>query len=213
MPMAPATALASLKNNPAAFLKVYPIRIFGGTRASGVRPFAIENRGDSMRPGSILGTKNFHQTESFNIRLLNSNMAGPGAHTFNAHSVRMDVGESAMTTYQLDNTGPDIMVTGQLSGCSFIISSNGNNTDVAHVKPSGSTGAELATALSTSNPNSFVYGATAGHGFYDSDDRTVSVIGIRQNGNWEIYAQKQDANSGDYRIHSVYQIYPNHVKM
>ena len=215
MPINPAIAFHSLVNGPEAFLKRYPIRIFGDVNASGIAQYAIENCGNSFRPGSIFGTHRLHATESFNIRAIIAGMHGPGSHIFQAHSVHMDGGIGAMGSYRLDATGPNIMVTGQLSGCAFVIDPvGGNNVDVAHIKPIGITGSNLAATLAGNHPNAFVYGATAGHGFYDSNDRVVSIIGIRDAGGaWKIYAQKHDAISMDYRIQSVYRIHPNHTKL
>ncbi len=215
MPIDPPIAFNSLLNANEVFLKSYPVRIFGDVNASGIAQYAIENRGNSFRPGSKLGTHRFHATESFNIRATAAGLHAVGSHIFNAHSIHMDMGINAMEFYRLDNTGPNIMVTGQLSGCAFVINpADGNNLDVSHIKPIGTTGAILAATLTGNHPNAFVYGATAGHGFYDSSDRVVSIIGIRDAGGaWRIYAQKHDAVSGDYRIRSVYRIYPNHTKL
>ena len=214
-PMNPAIAFHSLVNHPETFLKRYPIRIFGDVNASGVAQYAIENRGPSFRPGSFWGTHRWHATDSFNIRATAAGIHGPGSHIFTAHSVHMDVGIGAMGFYRLDVTGPNIMVTGQLSGCAFVIQpAGGNNVDVAHIRPVGRTGAHLARTLTYNHPNAFVYGATAGRGFYDSNDRVSSIIGIRNAGGaWSIYSQKHDATTGDYRIRSVYRIYPTHTKL
>jgi hypothetical protein len=217
MPINPNVAFNSLMNGVEAFLKKYPVRIFGDVNASGVAQYAMENRGNSFRPGSILGTLNLHATESFNIRATAAGIHGPGSHVFNAHSIHMDVGIGAMGFYRLGAAGPAIVVTGQLSGCAFVISpAGGNDLDVAHIQPVGAgvTGANLATTLKTNHPNAFVYGATAGRGFYDNGDRVVSIIGVRGGGGaWRIYAQKHDRNSGDYTIRSVYRIHPNHTKL
>ena len=215
MPMNPSIALYELRTNPKKFLKLYPVRIFGDINASGIKRYALENRGESKRPGSILRTKRLHTTEAFNVRAAAANMHSDDAHTFSAHSVHMDVGINQMTTYTLDNTGPNIMVTGQLSGCAFVIQPNGNSLDVSHVKPlAGNTGAALVITLKQNHPNAFVYGATAGNGFYDSLDRVVSIIGMRSSaGAWSIYAQKHDKLTEDYRICSLYRLYPEHVKV
>jgi hypothetical protein len=212
MPLDPHVTYNVLIANVPGFLKNYPVRIFGSTAASGVTAYCLLNRGASMRPGSKLGTWSMKATESFDIRA----MAGIGAvggvgngHVFNAHSVHMDLGQAAMAFYRLDNTGPNIMVTGQLSGCSFVMTAAAGGTiDVAHVKPVGITAATLLTNLTAANPGALIYGA----GAYDPNDRTVSIIGARDAAGWRVYAQKHDATSGDYRIKSVYQIWPARVK-
>lgn len=215
MPMLPGTAFGLLTGATRNFLKTYPVRIFGDVNASGVAQYALENRGASMRPGTIWGTHNRHVTESFNIRATAANLHAINSHIFNAHSVHMDNGIGNLGFYRLDHTGPAIVVTGQLSGCSFVISpAGGNDIDVAHIKPVAQTGAALAVAVKLAHPNAFGYGATAGTGFYDSNDRVVSILGIRAlGGAWTIYAKKHDKNAGDYRIQSVYRIHPNHTKV
>jgi hypothetical protein len=215
MPINPDDAFNSLVNGTEAFLKTYPVRIFGHTGPSGISQYALENRGNSYRPGSILGTHKLHATESFNIRATAARLHANNSHIFPAHSIHMDEGIDAMTLYQLTNAGPNIMVTGQLSGCAFVIFQAGaHDVNVAHIKPVGTTGPALAATLTNRYHNAFVYGATAGHGFYNRDDRVVSIIGIRDaGGSWKIYAQKHDATSGDYTIRSVYRIHPNHTKL
>jgi hypothetical protein len=216
MPMAPAVAFAQLTNNVETFLKRYPVRIFGAVAASAVRGYYLENRGNSFRPGSFWGTHNWHATESFNIRDPAVMAAAGPNHAFFAHSIHMDTGVAAMGFYRLDNTGPAIMVTGQLSGCSFVVQpAGGNDLDVAHVQPvPGATGIALAGTLDAALPNAFIYGATGEGGFYTGANRTVSIIGIRNPaGQWSLYAQKHDRTTGDFRIRSVYRIHPDHSKL
>lgn len=220
MPINAAVALNTLFANPGAFLKRYPVRIFGATTASGVVTYTMLNRnpGASMRPGSVLGTLNMHTTEAFEIRApgaLGAVGGGAGGHPFQAHSIHMDVGTTNMGFYRLGvGAGPTIMVTGQLSGCSFVMLPGAAGVlDVAHVQPQGQTGQALQTTLAAAVPNAEIYGASGAGGNYDSVDRRASIIGVRFGGVWRIYAQKQDALAGDFRIKSVYQIYPNRQKL
>lgn len=214
MPIAPQNAYNALMANPSNFLRRYPVRIFGSTGASGVVQYAIENRGASHRPGSVLGTHGWHDSESFNIKVSNQ---VPNGHTFNAHSVHMDVGQANMQFYRLPSIGgPNIMVTGQLSGCSFVFSpiAHSNDVNVAHVQPQvGNSGATLRTNLAANHPNAFVFGISNQAGFYNGANRAVSVIGVRQGGIWRFYSQKQDRTTGDYRVRSVWRQYPNRSKM
>jgi hypothetical protein len=216
MPMNPTDAFNLLvnRNSTENFLKTYPVRVFGNTHDSGVAQFVIRNRGDSFRPGSVMRTHNMHATESFELHP-NSAFHMPSEHIFPAHSIHMDLGVNQLGFYKLFASGPNVMVTGQLSGCSFVINPSADGgIYVAHIKPVGQTGAQLAAILTHTYPQAFVYGASAEHGYYDSDDRVVSIIGIRDGGNaWSIYAQKQDAETRDYRILSVYKIHPNHSKL
>jgi hypothetical protein len=217
MPLNTGAAYNTLLANPGGFLKNYPVRIFGDAHASGLANYTMVNVGASMRPGSIMGNLKMHATESFAIRSAAAMMAlaaGHGGHAFQAHSIHMDVGTAAMGFYVLGAGGPNIMVTGQLSGCSFVMipGAIAGQVRVAHVQPQGMTGQALAAQL-TGIANSQVYGASATTGNYDAVDRAASIIGCRIGGQWCIYAQKQDRGAGDYRIKSVYQIYPNRQKL
>lgn len=211
-------AYNTLVANPADFLRKYPVRIFGHTGASGPWRYYLLNKGQSKRPGSVLGTLRMHDTESFEMRANGGPMMavgfGNGEHPFDAHSVHMDVGLPNMGFYRL-GAGVNIMVTGQLSGCSFVmIPAGAGQVDVAHVKPSAQTGQNLYDNIVANNPNAQIYGAAGTRGNYDSDDRVASIIGVRSGGGWKIYAQKQLQMSGtDYRIKSVYQIYPTRTKV
>lgn len=215
MPINPNIAFFDLVNNPEPFLKRYPIRIYGTVAPSGVAQYALENRGGALRPGSILGTKKLHGTEAFNIRATASGIHAANSHIFQAHSVHMDLGYAAMLYYRLNMMGPNIVVTGQLSGCTYVIQpAVGGGVDVAHIQPvGGMTGATLAANIKANHPNAFVYGATAGRGFYDSDKRVVSIVGVRIGGGWSLYSQKQDPAGQAFTIRSVYRIYPNHTKL
>lgn len=219
MPVNPAVAVGILLASPVQFLKRFPVRIFGDMGASRQVNFTMLNRhpGNSKRPGFLLGTLHMHDTEVLEIRAPGAMaaVAGIGGSVFNAHSIHMDTGSANMNFYTLDGTGPAIMVTGQLSGCSFVMLPAGaGQVNVAHVQPQGGqTGAALQGTLASAMANAQVYGAAGTRGNYDSADRVASVIGVRVGGQWRIYAQKQDAGSGDYRIKSVYQIYPHRQKL
>jgi hypothetical protein len=218
MAINPAAAVGILLASPVQFLKRFPVRIFGDMGASRPVTYTMLNRnpGASKRPGFVLGTMNMHDTEVLEIRspAAMAAAAGAGGSVFNAHSIHMDAGSAGMNFYLLDGTGPAIMVTGQLSGCSFVMLPAGaGHVNVAHVQPQGQTGAALQGTLANGLPNAQIYGAAGTTGNYDSSDRVASVIGVRIAGQWRIYAQKQDAGSGDYRIRSVYQIYPSRQKV
>src|SRR5689334_15696316 len=106
MPIDPAVAYNTLVANPSQFLRRYPVRIFGYTGASGQWRYFISNRGQSMRPGSRLGTLSMHATESFDIRAAGPGGAPPiagggGGHPFDALSIHMDVGLPNMGFYRL----------------------------------------------------------------------------------------------------------------
>lgn len=213
MPIPPASAYNLLLTNPRDFLKRYPIKIFGANRPSGVTNYVLLNRAASMRPGSVLGRLRMHETESFDIKP--ASFLGPGhvGHTFPAHLVRMDEGTANMNFYRLDASGPPIMLTGELSGCSLVmLPGTGGHVEVAHVRPRQQTGQQLYGTLKAALPNGEIYGASGTSGHYDSDDRCVSIIGVRTGGQWFLFAQKKLAAADD-RIRSVYQIFPTKTKL
>ena len=187
MPLDTAVAYNTLIANPGEFLRRYPIRIFGHTGASGQWRYFLLNKGQSMRPGSVLGTLRMHQTESFEIRAQGGPMGAIGpvhsGHGFDAHSVHMDVGRANMGYYRLGPGAMNVMVTGQLSGCAFVMLPAGaGQVDVAHVKPSAQTGNALYDEIVANNPGVQIYGASGTKGNYDSDDRVASIIGVRSGG-------------------------------
>ncbi|BBL99926.1 hypothetical protein [Microbulbifer sp. GL-2] len=215
MAILPANALNQLQTNTSNFLKTFPIRIYGDPGASAVTQYCIGNGGNSYRPGTVLGTHNMHTTESFQIRG-NAFYLATNPHLFFTHSIHMDVGAANLGFYRLPSaTGPSMMVTGQLSACSFVIRPVVGSTalDVAHVQPAAVNGDTLRNNLAATYGTAFVYGTSNQRGFYNGANRTVSVIGIRTGTNWKIYAQKHDRTTGDYRILSVYEIYPTHHKL
>ncbi len=217
MPLHPVAAFNQLTTEPVRFLKTYPLKITGAMGASGVSQYLLGARGPSQRPGRFMGTHNWKTTESFNIRPDNvvARAYLPGAHQFGAHSIQMNVGTPALTFYQLPAAGgPNIMLTGQLSGCSFVIlPPAGGNLNVAHVQPvTRDASMTLRNNLAAAYHGGFVYGIRNARGFYKSKIHEVAVVGVRSAGSWRIFAQKQE-NGKDNRILSVWQIHPGHVKV
>jgi len=216
MPLDPHVVYNTLLANPSGTLRNYLFRIFGSPDPSGVSAYRLMNRGPSQRPSSSVGNLKMHDTESFDIRSQNSivGVAPANSFFFNAHSIHMDAGALEMDFYALGGAGPNIVVTGQLSGCSFIMRPGAAGAvDVAHVRAvDGLAPATLATALAHM-PNAQVYGGIDTTGNYDFHDREASIIGVRTAGQWAIYAQKQQPDvTGVHRIKSVYQIWPARVK-
>ena len=219
-------------SNPEDFLKKFPIKMFGtgANTPSGENGFAIVNRDQRPQEAPKLLSLAFvkrllNNTESFDIKptpYLGPNEVG---HQFQAHSIRMDVGAAAMNSYRLDTTGPSIMVTGELSGCSIVMRPvEGGGLDIAHIKPRppqmgqnggpstpAQTGQELYDELTEAHPDAIVYGASNAQGQYDSSNRRVSIIGVRKDGQWSLFAQKVDAENRDLK--SVYRIFPSEKKL
>ncbi len=211
MPIQPATALQSLIAHPKTFLSKYPIRIAGAKVASGIIQYYIYNRdfGHSLRPGSVLRTQRMHDTECFYI----DNQGMHGGHGFQAHSVEMvQSNVAAVPFYTLPAAGgPDIMVTGALSGCTFLVDVGaGGAIQCAHLQPNGESGTALNNRML--GQHDAVYGRNNYSHLHDaanvnSFDRTVTIIGVRRNGEWKVYAQKLDTMQA-MSIRSVHRIYP-----
>jgi hypothetical protein len=210
--MLPLTAFNRLMNDPAKFLSRYPVRIAGAAMPSGVIQYHLNNRNygnKTSRPDNILGTRSMHGTEAFSI----SSGASPMCHSFNAYSIEMvQSNVTPIALYTLPTGGPNIMVTGALTGCSFIIDHGpGGTIRCAHLQPNGETGAQLHARL---KPLGYakVYGRERYDHLYDSTnplsyDRTVTIIGVRNGGKWKVFAQKLDMMN-DFSIRSVHRIWP-----
>lgn len=207
MPITPNQALLMLQNQPETFLRKYPVRIFGDPTGSHVATYRIEeDAGGSHRPGSRLGTLRMHATQLFLIKSQGAVIGNPaGSVWFQAHSVKMFSASdpTAIGTYTLPAAGgPNLMVTGQLSGCAFAIHDNGGGSyEVAHIQPhaaSGNTSDVLHDTLNHTGYWNVVYGRRD----YDAR-RAASIVGVRQAGQWRIYAQKQDRTTGDYSVRKL----------
>ena len=208
MPKQPSIALQELMAQPREFLETYRLRIAGANAGSGVYNYFISNDGVSQRPGKLLKTHHMHSTEAFRIQP--GVGANPGAHPFATYSIQMAQSNVVpIVLYTIPAGGPNIMVTGVLSGCSFIVNLGpGGLIQCAHLQPNGETGTQLNNRL---NPvgYSVIYGRNS-YNHQDSSnvyDRNVVIVGVRQAGQWKIYAQKQD-HLNAYAIVSVNRIYP-----
>jgi len=137
----------------------------------------------------------------------NAGVLGPGATQVQAHSVQM-VGHAntpplnQIPGYLLDHTGPDLMLTGMLNGCSFIMKANANRTAVrvAHLQPQPGVGQGSALNVNCINSAAFVGDAgpvvVFGRNSYPdagTAPRSATVLGLRHSGAWEIYAQIFDS--------------------
>ena len=212
MPMNGQQALASLMAHPRTFLRRYPLRIAGANLPSGVLPFWIWYWQASARPGTVLRTLRMHATDSFRMAS-QAVLAGANSHNFNAHSIFMAQSNVPIVLHRIAaGAAPNILITGALSGCSFIVNAGPNPGDIdcAHLQPNGESGHALHARLKP------LYNQVYGLERYDHTtptpggprrDRNVTIIGVRVSGRWKIYAQKLDLQN-QYAIRSVHRIYP-----
>jgi hypothetical protein len=92
--------------------------------------------------------------------------------------------------------GSDIMITTLLNGCSFCCADSPGGVLMKHIQPTGATNhVALATTLSTTpgafvgqTPGSFRFFGSGGFG-YDEGTEDVTIVGVRRNGLWGVYAQ------------------------
>jgi len=204
MPSTPQQALIALQADPMSFLRKYSVRIFGDPTGSHVSSYRIEEGQASTRRGQVLGSLRRHATQRFDIKARGSALGNPpNSVWFDAHSVKMfqsdrphDIG-----VYRLPAGGPNLMVTGQLSGCSFAIRENGDGTlDATHIQPSRNVPAGLLNrTLKRTGEWTEVYGREN----YSAAHR-ASIIGVRRAGSWRIFAQKQNEN--DFGVAKVKQL-------
>lgn len=132
-------------------------------------------------------------------RLPGPAVAAPAADQFNAYYVPMvqtsDVGLGT-SHYSLPTVGgPDVMITSQLSGCSFGVGSSAAGAVlVSHVQPDAAVAApnraaDLANNLRAGFAN--VRGTASKSGLYDE---FAAIIGVRSNAVWRFYLQAYDAS-------------------
>ncbi len=156
-------AVASLMDNPVAFLSKNALTISGGsTLSSGLRIWYLEKAGTvkaaTSGPGWS-GTRTLHHwrasvtSDTSNRSLFRKQMGTQDIAEFRAYYVAMkQIDQDVQTThYSLPAAGgPDFMLTSQLTGCTFGVGSQtpGSGCLVSHIQPAGSgSGARAPGAL------------------------------------------------------------------
>jgi hypothetical protein len=143
---------------------------------------------------------------------------GPGAAPVQAHSIQMVAHANTpplnqIPGYLLDGNGPDLMLTGMLNGCSFIMKANANRSTVrcAHLQPVPGVGHGAALNVRCINNAAFLGDAgpvtVFGRNNYadvGASPRSCTVLGVRRAGAWEIYAQI--FNSATFEVVSATRI-------
>jgi len=201
--MRPETALYQLGRYPAVFLRNYAILI-SGSAVSGLRNVQFGHHTTQPR-----GAGAPNEAFKFGQPVVQSTTSTP--ETVAVHNVRMipnteSIDLADLEAYTLGGGGPDIMVTGQLSDCSFAVLSAGGNHLVAHVQSGGVRvrPAELKAILQQT-------GRFHGHAgqrltrVFGRGDYTffASVLGVRVVDQWQIYAQHFTGAGLSFRITDV----------
>jgi hypothetical protein len=163
----------------------------GPGQPSGVR-IAQMGRQLDQRTGIGAGVPN----ESWRISATGVAVMTEDPVTVPVHAVRMIPKIEAIVLnqlegYLLDGNGPDLMITGQLTRCSFVMRQQGNDVVCIHIEPGGvhPTSANLKTEIV--NNGAFAHYPGALTRVFGLPDYAIYayVLGIRRAGVWEIWAQ------------------------
>ncbi len=198
----PQAAVMKLLQNPESFLRQHPvINTFDCAAHGQTRAYFRNGGSDALRPGSRLGTARMHTTESFNLESISG--ANSYGYEFPVHGVYTSPSSGGPLWYTLDATGPAMMLTAKLTGCTFIATAGaGGAVNVTHLQPHQETGLQLNTRMLGAGR------AAYGRLKYDFDTRSINIIGARHGGRWQIWAQKLDKNARPTKLLSLKRIWP-----
>lgn len=197
-------ALAELGSRPNHFLKRNPIRIAGDPAGNGNYSVADLMRPRAHRaPRRLLPRKSASST-GLDFRNTQAGL-GAGVVPLSVHCVPMFpwAGAPVWTNIAPPLPGQQrFIVTGQLSGCSFVVEQlGGGNIRCAHARPTAAlNGPALRAAIAGLGGNT-VYGTGTE---YNAATERVSIIGVANHtaATWDFYAQRCDPND-DYSITGV----------
>lgn len=191
------TALMQLRSMPVGFLRNNLLSIAGHAQ-SGVHlyrfgyygnPAAGVNEGFKFAPGFVAPVA--------------AGLDGMSVTTTQVHNVRMvpkseNVDISAIEPYVLDGTGPDLMVTGQLSACVFVATQIPGGLAVAHIQPGGNLLGGAGLRQSIRLMGRFQGYGRVSHIFGLGTEYTsrAHVVGVRSGGAWHVYAQQIASGAG-----------------
>ena len=213
----PVAALQNFRNHPRTFLQHNLVGVgdFIGAASGVVNNVYFQTTGYEVaqRYGSVLGSHRTHTAQDFKF----APTLDPGKPNVqvNVQFIQMyafaTVG--AIQWHALTNAGPDIMITTKLTGCSFLVRLNAGNVECAHVQPNAvgnppQTGQALREFLSTQHAGGYTSlfgrGRTGNKGYEATEGATV--LGIRNNNGWRIYAQRLVAGQNTFK--DVERVYP-----
>jgi len=210
-------ATAQLMDDPAGFLARNALTIGGGlTLSSGLRIWTLAAAGTikaaTSGPGWT-GTKTIRHwraqvtPDTSNRPLFTRTVGTETQAEFRAFYVGMkQLGEDVQTThFMLPATGgPDLMLTSQLTGCTFGVGSQvgGGGCLASHLQPAGSGDGRRAPGALTPIGKSAMRMAVSGPMgpgatiLETSGATKISVVGKRTNGNWAFSKQIRDDATG-----------------
>ncbi len=200
--MKPAAALAALRDNPLEFLKRYPVLNTFDCRASGpTQAFFANFLGDAFRPGSVLKTAHMHLTQAFRVNM--AQFQNGEGDAFDVIGIFTGQSNVDPVWYALPATGPDIMLTAKLTGCTFVArpTTRPGEVEVTHLQPNQETGLHLNERMRVEGREAY------GRLDYNYESRSINVIGVRSRRGWEIYTQKLEKER--LAIRSVHRLFPH----
>ena len=192
--MKSSTALYQLKTFPEAFLR-NNLLIIAGIGRSGVVDYFVEpkdasNQGynEAFKFTSFSADERREQLQVHNVRMY------PKTEAFNPKEIE---------AYSLDG-GPDIMITGQLSGCAFVMAKPGA-TLVAHLQPGGPRGDAHELRNTVVKEGRFKGHPNVPVKVFGGGDYTAYayVVGIRTGNDWTFYAQQVTGPGTNVQITDV----------
>ena len=162
-----------------------------------------------QRPGRILGTLRMHNIRNFSISSQQGGLSPLDRTAFSAHSIQMvnagSVNLAALNGYNvLDNSGTPLIITGQLTGCSFVAMRIGTGVLMTHIRPIGTTPQQLETDLRNNGAFNGHVGAITVYGAntdYNHATEDVSIVGVATSAtHWRVFAQVHpNARTGNNR--------------
>lgn len=198
MPL-PQNVIPNFRLNPVNFLTHNHLIVAGASEARAYR-FKVTDRNFNPQPTS----------SAFRIqKTLPTDMTND---TFAAINVVMYPSNGPMNWQLLPDTGPpDLMVTGQLTACSFAIMVDPLGLKVTHLQPTGESGDALKTRLIEYGLKNQIAMTVLGAPDYDAaNNGAATVIGVRNGTRWSIYAQKFTRATAN--VSGAELIYGSHIR-
>jgi hypothetical protein len=195
------TALYRLRTDPLTFLRTNLLAIAGGPQSTATRFYLGYH--DTFMAGGTTNEGFKMSVDPIMVRSTVSGSDGKVTTSVNVHNVRMipsteAVDPSDIQPYMLGNGGPDLMVTGQLSGCVFVVRQNGAGLVVAHIQPGGTrqSGPMLRQTIRLMGRFGALGRVTHVFGVGKEYLTRAHVVGIRTGGAWHLYAQQVASGLG-----------------
>ncbi|MEM9060106.1 MAG: hypothetical protein AAGD13_06550 [Pseudomonadota bacterium] len=190
-------ALATIVTSPEKFLKQNIISIAGGSKNGQTKARFLKRKNNEFKfDAAGMSGKEGVEVNVWNFRMVRDSEA---------------VNLEAVDHLHVQNQRPQICITGKLSGCTVLLSPEGNNSiRAAHIQPGGvrpggnDTQAILeGQALMGGAPVETAFGPEE---YTPERAHTAHVIGFARPNGWEFWAQTCHGCAGSQRIVEVRQL-------